>query len=134
MNAPRFVALTAAAFLTLSIGGQASAAPESLGAETAPAVTAAPVEAAAPMEAVAPPAEIAAPAPTVSTPARPVVQRARQTQTARRIKIAPRSYAVRQAPQRVYAPNQQPFTVASTAPTCSSITCMGGVLLLGVGF
>jgi hypothetical protein len=129
MNAPRFVALTAAAFLTLSIGGQASAAPETLGAESAPAVTAAPVEAAAP------PAEIAAPAPTVSTPdARPVVQHARPNRTARRSKVAPRAYAIRPAPQRVYAPNQQPFTVASTAPTCSSITCLGGVLLLGVGF
>jgi hypothetical protein len=123
MLARHSIALTAAAFLAFT--APVYAAPEGLG--EAP-VASAPVQATAPAPAAKPAPTRRAAAPTAIRPAtthsaKPVVRAARP--------------AVRPVPVRSVTRTTRPafYQVASSAPVgCQSITCMGGVILLGVGF
>lgn len=104
MNSRQTAVLAAAACLMLSLATSAHAAPEGLSGVAAAAVAAAPT---------------AAPATPAARPATRTVRRpARTTRPATRI-----------------ARPVSTVRVASSSPVaCHSIACMGGVLLLGVGF
>jgi hypothetical protein len=122
MNARHPIALTAAAFLLLGLATPTFAAPEGLG------------EAAMPTAVTATPTETAAPTKKVTTEAaRPATRRARPVRAARHPRTVRPATRVAQPVSRTVRPRI--YQVASSAPIgCQSITCMGGVLLLGVGF